>query len=181
LKEGTEVERPLGNVVTWVTVIDHGTVRIIENTPDFVNLVLKSKYFNNVNFIAKRTEHGWIFRREIPVRGLSTGDPLHGKPYSPFVVKKKSTWNYFRVYIYDPKEFTRAEPMEKVKKYLPDLKIPEGVKVYIGLYPVPGRIHHARVFMVEFPDTWKIEDAFEWIKKNRLPEFVSPMIREYRK
>jgi ribonuclease BN (tRNA processing enzyme) len=181
LKEGTEVERPLGDVMTWVTVIDYGKVRIIENTPDFVNLVLNSKDFKNVNFIAKRTEHGWIFRREIPVRGLSTGDPLHGKPYSPFIVKKKSTWNYFRVYIYDPKEFTRAEPSEKVKKYLPNLKIPEGVKVYIGLYPVPGKIHHARVFMVEFPDTWKIEDAFEWIKKNKLPEFVSPMIREYRK
>jgi hypothetical protein len=35
--------------------------------------------------------------------------------------------------------------------------------------------------MVEFPDTWKIEDAFEWIRKNKLAEFVSPMIREYRK
>lgn len=181
LKEGTDIERPLGDIMTWVTVIDHGKAKIIENTPDFLNLILNSKDFNNVHFIAKRTDGKWIFRREIETRGLSTGDPLHGKPYSPFVVKKKTTWNYFRVYIYDPKEFTRSEPLEKVKKYLPDLKIPEGVKVYIGLYPVPGQIHHARVFMVDFPDTWKEEDAFRWIRENKLPQFESVMIREYKK
>jgi hypothetical protein len=168
--------------MTWITVIDYGKAKIIENTPDFLNVILESKDFNNVNFIAKRTDGKWIFRRERLVRGLSTGDPLHGKPYSPYVIKEKTTWNYFRVYLYDPREFTRTEPLEKVKDYLPNLKIPEGITVFIGLYPVPGEIHHARVMMVQFDkDKWTYEEAERWIKQNKLAEWTSEMIRKKRK
>ena len=186
ITEGKEVKRNIGPIPTWITVLDHGKVQVIEDNPDFVSMYLDSKYFKHAFFIAKRTgEKGyksWVFRREREVRALAEGNPRTGKPYSPYVIEQKRGWNYFRVYLYDPREFTRAEPQSKVKKYLPDLEIPEGVTIYIGLYPVPGEIHHARVMMVKFDaEKWSKEKAINWIKQNRLEEFESEMIRERRK
>ncbi len=186
ITEGKDVLRKIGPLDTWVTVLDVGTARIIEDNPDFMSMYLNSKHFKNAFFIAKRVESegykNWIFRREKEVRGLSHGNPKTGEPYDPYVIEQKSTWNYFRVYLYDPKEFTRAEPPSKVKKYLPDLDIPKGVTIYIGLYPVAGEIHHARVMMIKFDaDKWSKEDAIKWIKKNKLAEKEWEMIRERRK
>ena len=186
IKEGKDIERNIGPLKTWITVIDYGKARIFEDNPDFESMILNSKYFNNAFFIAKKTsEKGyrhWIFRREQMPRGLSTGNPLTGDYYKPFVIEQKSTWNYFKVYLYDPREFTRSEPQSKVKKYLPDLDIPEGVTIYIGLYPVPGKIHHARVMMVKFDaDKWSKDKAINWIKQNKLEQFESEMIRIRRK
>ena len=177
------MRRNIGPVPSWITVLDHGKARIIEDNPDFVSMYLDSKHFKNAFFIAKKTKakgyRSWIFRREREVRGLAEGNPRTGNPYSPFVIEQKKTWNYFKVYLYDPREFTRAEPQEKVKKYLPNLKTPEGVTIYIGLYPVPGEIHHARVMMVKFDaDKWDREKAISWIRQNRLEDFESKMVRK---
>ena len=96
-------------------------------------------------------------------------------------METKRTWSYFRVYLYDPREFTRTEPVSKVREYLPDLEIPEGVTIRIGLYPRPGRIHGARVMCVEFDkEKWDSDEAIEWIKRNRLEEFSADMIRARR-
>jgi len=186
VKEGKEVLRRIGPLDTWITVLDVGTARIIEDNPDFMSMYLNSKYFKNAFFIAKKVEgegyKNWIFRREKEPRGLSHGNPKTGEPYDPYVIQQKSTWNYFRVYLYDPREFTRAEPPSKVKKYLPDLDIPEGVTIYIGLYPVAGEIHHARVMMIKFDaDRWTKENAIKWIEKNKLADKEWEMIRERRK
>ena len=179
LKEGTEVYRPIGPLQTWITVIDYGKATVLEENPQFISMVLDSKKFEEAYFVAKKEDGRWTFERDI-IRGLSsTGDPVSGDYFKPFQVKEKTTWDYFNVYIYDPREFTRTEPVEKVKKYLPELEIPEGVTVYIGLYPVPGEIHNARVMMVRFKkDKWSYEEAFKWIKKNKLHIWKSKMIRE---
>ncbi|MEM2260856.1 MAG: MBL fold metallo-hydrolase [Ignisphaera sp.] len=178
IKEGTDIERNIGPLKTWITVVDHGKATILEENPQFISMILNSNKFKNAYFIAKKEDGKWTFERDI-IRGLSAGDPVSGEYYSPFVIKEKSTWDYFNVYIYDPREFTRTVEQDMVKEYLPDLTIPEGVTIYIGLYPVPGEIHNARVMMVQFKkDKWDYKSAESWIKKNKLHTWKSKMIRK---
>lgn len=124
----------------------------------------------------------WYFSKATLVGESGSGDPRSGDYYDPFLIEEKRTWDYFIVHIYDIREFSRVEPFSKAKEYLPDLEIPEGVKIGIGLYPVPREIHHARVAYVIFSkDLWSYDRAKEWIRKNKLHTWESRQIREKRK
>jgi len=180
IKEGKEVFRKVGYLPTWVTVLDTGIVEIIEDNPDFISMKIEGKKIKGF-WVAKKEGRGyknWIFKKEKGPIGLSTGNPKSGEYYKPFRIEEKKTWDHFDVYLYDPKEFTRSEPSSKAKKYL-DIEIPSGVLIYIGLYPIPGKIHHARVMMVRFKkDKWSKEEAINWIKSKDLHKWNGVMIRE---
>ncbi len=179
-----------------VETIDNGKLTILETSPNFISMNIDGKKLKGY-FILKRAGNGWVFMRsklpssemsrvfemmELYYQLLAAGDPRTGEPFDPFQIEEKRGWDHFIVHIYDLRKFTRVEPSEKVKKYLPDLEIPEGVDIAIGLYPVPGRIHHARVAYVTFKsDKWDYDKAVEWIKRNKLHEFVRTQIREKRK
>jgi len=178
IKKPREV-RYVGPLKTIVEPIDEGDMLIIEENPDFISYKLNGKILKGY-YIAKKTPEGWIFEKaRLPKTGLSgEGNPRVG-PFRKFVIKEKKNWDHFIVYIYDFREFTRCVSPEKVKKYLPNLKIPEGVEVGICLYPVPGRIHHVRVAYVIFKkDKWSYEDAEKWIRKNNLHKWDGVLIRE---
>jgi len=178
----------------WSTVetIDHGDIEIIEENPNFISMTIKGEKLNGY-YIAKKTNHLWQFMKsKLPNPLCSTdymyfyelskeGDPRAGKPYKDFRIEQKRGWDHFIVHIYDLRKFTRVEPDEKVKEYLPDLEIPEGVQIGIGLFPVPGKIHHARVAYVIFDASkWTYDKAIDWIKKNKLDQFIRSQIRKRR-
>ena len=172
----------VGNLETEVKTIDYGTVEEIETNPAFTSYIFSGKRLRGY-FVAKLGEDGWEFTRgRLPER-MTKSNPLEGKPLSPFResrVPKHPNWTMLE--IYDVRDFTRCEPSTRVKDYLPDLEIPEGiVDIGICLYQVPDRIHHARVSYVIFDNT-KItrEEVEKWIRENKLDEWVSPMIRRKR-
>jgi len=180
IKEGKEVFKKVAYLPTWITVLDSGTIEIIEDNPDFLSMNIHGKKIKGF-WIAKKGGKGyknWIFKKEKGPIGLSTGNPKSGQYYKPFKIEEKSTWDHFDVYLYDPKEFTRTEPSSKTKEYL-DIEIPSGVSIYIGLYPVPGKLHHVRVMMVRFKkDKFSKEEAINWIKSNNLHTWNGVMKRE---
>ena len=167
-KEG---RRKVGGIWTEVERIDQGKAIIYNATDDFWSFNLDGEILSGY-IIAKRTDGGWvIMKSRLPSPKLSkegTGNPVTGDYYKEFKIEQKKGWDYFIVHIYDSRAFTRAEPAEMVKEYLPDLKLPEGVDVRIGLYPVVGALHHVRVMNVKFPSTWTVAEAVAWIKKNNL-------------
>ena len=163
-----------------VNTLDHGDVVIIEQNPEFMSFEFRGKKLKGV-YVLKRDKI-WYFSKATLVGQSSTGDPRSGDYFDPFLIEEKRTWDYFIVHIYDLRDFTRVEPFSKVEKYLPDLEIPEGVKIGIGLYPVPGKLHHARVAYVIFSkDLWDYDRAREWIKRNKLHTWSGVQIREKRK
>jgi len=179
-----------------VETVDHGELTLLETSPNFISMNIKGSKLKGY-FIIRKTNGEWKFMKsklpspelskkfrlmELYYELLSAGDPRTGEPFDPFQIEEKRGWDHFIVHIYDIRKFTRVEPDERVKKYLPDLEIPEGVEIAIGLYSVPGKIHHARVAYVTFKsDKWDYDKAVNWIKKNKLHEFVRSQIREKRK
>jgi hypothetical protein len=167
-KEG---KRKVGGIWTTVERIDQGNATFYNATDEFWSFNLDGEVLNGY-FIAKKEDGMWkVMRSRLPSPQLAkegTGDPSTGDWYKPFKVEQKQGWDYFILSIYDERAFTRAEPEEMVKEYLSNLKLPAGVDVRIGLYPVAGTLHHARVMNVKFPDTWTVDEATAWIKKNRL-------------
>ena len=175
-----------------VETIDHGDIEIIEENPNFISMTIKGKKLNGY-YIARKVNHLWQFMKsKLPSPLCSAdyifyyqlskeGDPRAGVPYKDFVIEQKRGWDHFIVHIYDLRKFTRVEPDEKVKDYLPELEIPAGVQIGIGLFPVPGKIHHARVAYVVFDsDKWTYDRAIDWIKKNKLDQFIRTQIRKRR-
>jgi len=163
-----------------VHTIDHGSVEIIEFTPSFMSFMINGKKLKGY-YIARRVDGMWEFMESKLPKGekelQSKGDPKTGDYYDPFIIEKKRTWDYFIVHIYDLRYFTRCEPKEKVKLYLPDLDIPKGVDVAICLYHIPNQIHRARVAYVKFSSDWSYDDAEKWIKDNKLHIFDKQQIR----
>ncbi|RLC81206.1 MAG: hypothetical protein DRI61_04270 [Chloroflexi bacterium] len=167
----------VGPLKTIVEPLDEGDILIIEENPDFISYNLNGKDLKGY-FIAKKTNEGWIFEKARLPSLSDSGNPRIG-PFRKFVFEEKKGWDHFKVYLYDFREFTRCEDPQKVKKYLPDLEIPEGVEVGICLYPVPGQIHHARVAYVIFKkDKWSYDKAEEWIRSKGLHKWSHEMIRE---
>ena len=168
-KEG---HKKVGILDTYVKRIDQGEAIIFNRDDLFWNFMLKGNLFGKEigGYIVakKKAPRVWTIMHSALPMLAKTGDPLTGRYYKPFEIVQKRGWDYFLVDIYDFRAFTRMEPEELVKEYFPDLKIPEGVELFIGLYPVPGRLHHARVARVKFPNTWTKEEAFDWIVKNGL-------------
>mgnify|MGYP000486372049 CR=1 FL=1 len=181
----TEPEkRKVAGMWTLVEPIDYGKITVYNEGIDFVNFILHGKKFKDTYIVAKREPEGWyIFKSKLPGMEeikLQNGKPSAG-PYRDFQIEEKKTWDYFLVHIYDLRYFTRCEPTEKVKKYLPDLDIPEGVEVRVCLYPRAGTIHGARVAVVKFPkDKWTYEEAIKWIREHNLHTWSGEQIRETR-
>ena len=177
-----------------VETIDHGTLELIEENPRFMSFDIEGKKLKGY-FIARKTNALWEFMRsELPApKALSLyeklyeifgkeGDPRAGIPYDPIRIEQRRGWNYFICHIYDLRKFTRVEPDEKVPLYLPNLDIPEGVEIGIGLYPRLGRIHGARIAYIKFDASkWTYEDAISFIKKYNLDKWSGEQIRAKRK
>jgi len=174
-------KRKVGGLWTLVEPIDSGSITVYNEDIDFINFTLRGNVLKDVYCVAKKTEQGWVlFKSRLPGMELDSGDPAVG-PYSKFPIEEKSTWDHFIVRLYDLRYFTRCEPSSKVKEYLPDLEIPEGVTVGVCLYPRLGRIHGARVAYVIFKkDKWDYDKAEQWIRKHNLHNWQGEQIREKR-
>jgi len=172
--------------------IDHGSIEIIEDSPRFMSFNINGKKLKGY-YIARKADGLWQFMKSKLPKPLSIfekmyeifgkeGDPREGKPYEPFKIEQKRGWNYFIVHIYDLRKFTRVEPSEKTKLYLPELDIPEGVDIGIGLYPRPGKIHGARVAYIIFDSSkWTHEQAIRFIRDKKLDTWEGEQIRSKRK
>jgi len=177
-------ERKVGGIWTLVKTLDSGEAKIIEHDANFISFFLLGKKIKGY-FVAIRKVDGWkVMKASLPTVKMSEGDPVSGSYYKPFKVRrvpKHPEW--FMLEIYDLREFTVCEPEERVKEYLPNLEIPDGV-IDIGIckYQVAGTLHHVRVAYVIFEkDKWTEESARQWIKNNNLHIWDSEMIRKERK
>jgi len=170
-----------------VRTLDHGNVTLLSDSLNFLSLELHGKKLRGF-YIARKKDRIWEFMKSKLPGELSLlsfyyeldkeGDPREGKPFSPLRIEQRKGWDHFIVRIYDLRRFTKVEPDEKIKAYLPDLEIPKGVDIAIGLYSVPGRIHQARIPYVTFSKEWTYKDAIQWIKKNRLDSWGHAQIRK---
>jgi len=168
---------------------------LIEDTDVFKSFFLHGQQLNGWYVAIKRNGRWYVSKSRLPrpmsvedyyhalIETVSLTDPLKGQYYRPFRIVQKRGWDYFRVDIYDIKDFSRCEPTEKTPKYLPELEIPAGIReIRIGLFPRKGALHGARVQSVIFDaDKWTYEDAVRWIKKNRLHIWLGTQIKERRK
>jgi len=192
-KSWLEVKKPntikyVGPLKTSVSTVDYGTLEVIEDNPKFISFNLKGQKIKGI-WIARKVNNTWEFMKSKLPKVLSLldrlytllgnmGNPRTGEYFTPFKIEEKKGWNYFIVYLYDLREFTRIEPQSKVKEYL-DIDIPSGVTVGIGLFRVPGKIHQARVAFVKFEkEEWDYDKAESWIKKNKLHTWIHSMIRK---
>jgi len=190
-----DTKKNIGKLVTVVSPLDEGIIQLIEDTDVFKSFFLRGKQLNGWYVAIKREGQWYVSESRLP-RPLSLSelyeslseyvsltDPLKGEYYRPFKIVQKRGWDYFRVDIYDIKDFARCEPAEKTVKYLPDLEIPAGVReIRIGLFPRKGALHGARIQSIIFDvDKWSYEDAIRWIKKNRLHIWLGTQIKERRK
>jgi len=176
----TKGMKKVGGIQTRVERKDIGSIQVIENTLDFMSMILRGKKLKGY-YIAKKTNGVWqVMKAKLP-KGLSSGDPRTGEYYRPFKIVQKRGWNYFRVILYDPRAFTRTEPYEYTKLYFPDLDIPADIDIRIGLFSRVGKIHGARVIAVDFPLDWDEDKAVAWIKKNNLHTWIADQIRRKRK
>lgn len=171
--------RKVGGLETYVTRIDQGRVTIFNRGDAFWSFWLAGGILRGYYIARRLSPHRWIIMRSRLPASLAKGDPLAGTPYNPPIVTQKRGWEYFRVDLYDPREFTRAVEPEMVPKYLEQAKIelPKGVEVLIGLYPRPNRIHGARVMSLFFSKDWEVDKALEWIKEQGLDKLEWDMIR----
>lgn len=172
-KEGT---RMVGAMETYVRRIDQGDIEFINLGDIFCSFFLKGTKLDGYFVARKVSPTKWELMKAALPALAKEGDPRTGKFYNPFRIEQKRGWDYFKVKVYDSRQFTRAEPEEMVEEYLPELKIPEGVKVLIGLYPVLGKAHHVRVMEVHFPLAWSKEEAIDWIKDNKLHKWTRERI-----
>lgn len=176
-----------------VETIDSGELAIIEDSPNFMSMKIRGRKLRGY-FIARKEDGTWILMRsKLPGEDKlakvekyfelsAEGDPRTGKPYDPPIIEEKRGWSYFIVHLYDLRKFTRVEPDEMTKEYFPKLEIPEGVSLGIGLYPVPGRRHHARVAYIVFDkDKFTYDQALSWIKKHRLDTWGHVQIVRHKK
>lgn len=177
ITEGTKIERKVGELVTYVDVLDHGDITIIEQSPEFISMNVNGEKFKGY-FVAKKVEKGWIFQKAaLPkAQTLAGGDPTSG-PYRPFIKKQKKGWDYYWLYLYDMKGFSRC--VEDHKKYLPDLTLPGYIEeISVCLYPRPGTVHGARVAALKVDAETDQKTVDSWIKKEKLDTWEGELIRE---
>lgn len=173
----------VGDLVTYVTPLDKGTVNLIDiSPPHFVSMIFHGEELQGYFVFVEKPGVGGIFERaKLPHALARTGNPEKGDYFEPFRVIKKEGWDYFWLEIYDIRDFTRC--VEDPTKYIPELKDapPEVLDVLVCLYPRPGKIHGARVSRVRFSDKWTVKEATNWIKSNKLHTWQGEMIRETKK
>ena len=168
----------VGDLVTYVTPVDEGTVNLIDVTPPrFISMEFNGKKLKGYFVYIERDGQGFFERAKVPHPLAGTGDPAKGDFFKPFNVIKKQGWDYYWLEIYDHKAFSRCEP--SYKEYLPDLEVPKQIlDILVCLYPRPGTIHGARVSRVKVSDEWTVEEATRWIKKNKLHTWQGEQIRK---
>jgi hypothetical protein len=168
----------VGDLVTYVTPVDEGTVNLIDVTPPrFISMEFNGKKLKGYFVYIEREGQGIFERAKVPHPLAGTGDPAKGDFFKPFNVIKKQGWDYYWLEIYDHRAFTRCEP--SYKEYLPDLEVPKQIlDILVCLYPRPGTIHGARVSRVKVSDEWSVEEATKWIKKNKLHTWQGEQIRK---
>jgi len=188
VKEPDTVKK-VGPIKTGVVTIDSGTLEVIEENPNFISFNIYGKKLKGI-YIGRKENREWVFMKSQLPKALSLldkyykllqkeGDPKTGKFYTPFRIEQKRGWDYFRVHLYDLREFTRIEPQVKNKQYLPELDVPSGVTLRLGLFRVPGKIHQVRVAYIRFDkEQWTYDKATNWIKQNKLHTWIHSMIRE---
>jgi len=181
----------VGNLKTYVDPLESGSGTVFNDTDMFMNFILTDGEMSGY-WVALRTDTGWILRRSsLPRPTLSVsheilkerlsgqGDPLSGRPYSPFRIERRRGWDYYRIHLYDLRRFVRCEPSERLRYYLPDLKVPEWIRdINICLYRKPGTFHWARVSYVDVDASIPEEEAVRWIKDNELDKWTTVMYRK---
>ena len=179
IKEGKGIKRKVGKLETNVDVLDAGTLKIIEDNPQFISMHFQGKKLKG--YVVALKNKGWIVKKaKLPKALAGEGDPTTGNYYKPFIIEQKKGWDYFIVNIYDIRNFTRCESESKLKDYgiLPG-KIPSGVFMGICLYSRPGKIHGARIAHVRFPiKDWTPEKAIQWIKSNKYHIWEAEQVRK---
>ena len=186
IKEGHGLERKVGNLTTYIDVLDTGPIEMIELTEGFLSMKIYGKKLKGY-WVLKRDPNGvfYFIKSRLPSpekeeKAKKAGDPSTGSYYSPFKKTQKEGWNYYWLEIYDLREFTRC--VEDPTKYIPELKNKpkEILDVLVCLYERPGTIHGARVARVKVSNEWTEEEATEWIKKLKLHTWQGELIREKR-
>jgi len=179
IKEGKGIKKEVGRLETNIDVLDSGTLKIIEDNPQFISMHIQGKKLRG--YVVALKNKGWIVKKaKLPKALAGEGDPATGNYYKPFIIEQKRGWDYFIVNIYDIRSFTRCEPESELKNYgiLPG-KIPAGVFVGICLYNRPGKIHGARVSYIRFPvENWTPEKAISWIKDNKFHIWEAEQVRK---
>jgi hypothetical protein len=173
--EGQKLPRKVGSLETFVDVLDHGKIDIIEQTGGFMSMKLYGDKIKGYWVLKRSPEGDWFFiRSKLPQAQTLSGDPLKGDYYDPFIQGQKKGWDYYWLHLYDMRVFTRCE--SDYKTYFPDLSIPDYVEdILVCLYPKPGTLHWARVSQVKFKGDTPIETATKWIKDNNLHTWTQEM------
>lgn len=167
----------IGNIPMHIDTLDHGKAEIINDSELFTSFKLYGNQLNGY-YVCLRTDGSYVFKRsDLPSESLSAGDPLTGEYYDPFKIVDIKGRDTFRIELYDLKNFTRCEPIDKSKLYYDN--IPDGVSLGICLFPRENKIHGARVSYVIFErDKWTIDDAIKWIKSNKIHRLLFDMVKE---
>jgi len=164
--EGKNIKKKVGRIPSTITVLDYGTIEIIENTPLFKSFKIEGKVLKGYYVLRKEDNRYYFEKSSLP------GE----KRLSTFPIEEKKGWNYFYVKVHDMRRYTRCT--KDIKKYL-DIEIPTGVEIYICFYHREGKIHGAEVGMIKFyKDKWNHDTAIAWIKKYHLDTWIGEMIRE---
>jgi len=162
--------RMVGPLKTNVETLDHGKVRVIDNTPLSTSMFLEGKLLKGY-YVATKEESGWVARKS----KLPGAHELMKQVWQTEKVRNEP--DFFRIAIWDIKDFVRCEP--DFKKYLPELKLEAGiVDVSVCLYQVPGTIHHAKVQSVTFDkNDWTEDSAKAWAKNKNLQNWDAEQIK----
>jgi len=169
---------PVGEKETRVKTLWQGELLIYHRDPYVMTFYISGQGLFEW-FVIRKQDGMWeLEKSRLPTKMTSEGDPLAGVPFSPYRVGKvRKRPQFFEVTLYDHRHFTWCHTLDAVKAYLPKLVIPKGVEVNLCRFTVPGTIPHVRVASVIFDrERWTPSKARAWIDKNKLAEFVKPMI-----
>jgi hypothetical protein len=175
ITKGTGLPRKVGGLETFIDVLDHGKIDIIENTGGFMSMKFYGDKLKGFWVLKRSPEGDWFFiKSKLPQAQSLSGNPVEGDYYDPFIKEQKKGWDYYWLHLYDMREFTRCEPDYKI--YFPNLSVPDYVEdILVCLYPKPGTFHWARVSQVKFKGDTPIKTATKWIENNKLHTWTQEM------
>lgn len=178
IKEGTKIPRKVGKLETFVDVLDHGKIDLIEQSGGFLSMKLYGDKIKGYWILKKAPEGKWFFMKsKLPEAHSLSGDPLEGDYYDPFIKEQKKGWTYYWLHLYDMRRFTRCE--SDYKKYFPNLQVPDYIEdILVCLYQKPGTLHWARVSAVKVKTDTEESKVSQWIRSNKLHTWSSEMIKK---
>jgi len=188
IKEWMAIDKPktkmmVGNLVTYVTPVDRGTVHLIDiSPPGFLSMQFEGDKLKGYFVYRDMPGRGGFFERaKLPHPLSRNGNPKDGDFFIPFKEIKKEGWDYFWVEVFDQKLFSKC--VTNPETYIPSLsgKPSQVQDVLICLYPRPGQLEGARVSRIKFSNEWTFEQASKWIKDEKLHTWAGELIREEHK